>query len=61
VTEDYSPNIVEGKFCDFAFTAFSEVELLISRFLGSSRPEIATWHTKIAHMGDAPHPARLVA
>ena len=29
--------------------------------LGSSRPEeMVTWHTKIAHMVDAPHPTRLV-
>ena len=33
------------------------------RVLGISRrlaPEIATWHTKIRHLGDALHPARLV-
>src|ERR671912_3032925 len=59
----------KGNSANFAFTEFSEVELLISRFLRTSRsgvlrstrPEIATWHTKIRHLGDAPHPARLVA
>src|SRR5215208_4690493 len=38
-------------------------ELRVYGVLRSSRPdpEIATWHTKILHMGDALHPARLLA
>ena len=35
-------------------------ELRLDGVLGSSPQEIATWHTKIAHLGDAPHTARLV-
>src|SRR5215218_10428043 len=37
-------------------------ELRVYGVLRSSRPdpEIATWHTKILHMGDALHPARLL-
>jgi hypothetical protein len=44
---------------NFAFWAFSEVRRY--GVLRSSRPEIATWHTKIRHLGDALHPATLVA
>src|SRR5215218_4548087 len=42
-----------------------EVDSLFTQVRGigilrSSRPEVATWHTKIAHLGDAPHQARLI-
>src|SRR5215218_248758 len=36
---------------NFALTEF--YDLRKRPFLGSSHPEIAAWHTKIAHMGDA--------
>src|SRR5215213_6906551 len=46
----YSPKCVEGTFC----------ELRLHGVLRSSRPDMATWHTKILHMGDALQQARLL-
>jgi hypothetical protein len=46
----YLPEYVKGASC----------ELRPNGVLGSSRPEIATWHTKIDHMGDAPSTSGLL-
>jgi hypothetical protein len=35
-------------------------ELRPNGVLRSSPQQMATWHTKIAHLGDAPHPPRLL-
>src|SRR5829696_1604479 len=43
-TGPFSPNVGEEKFC----------ELRLLGILRSSHPQIATWHTKIRHLGDAP-------
>jgi hypothetical protein len=55
----YSPKFVEEEFSEVPdIRFFSEVPR--REILGSSHPEIATWHTKIVHLGDAPHQATLI-
>ena len=47
----YSPECVEGEFCNFAITAFSEVASYLCTLRCASNTQVTA---KIAHMGDAP-------
>src|SRR5215211_994355 len=52
-------------YCQKQTPALTLLVLIHERLVNRNSPKfahenIATWHTKIRHMGDAPHPARLV-